>query len=59
VASVLVTPGDSVETGQTLLAVEAMKMQNELRAPRAGTIVRVAAAVGATVEVGDVLVVLE
>ena len=59
VASVLVTPGDSVETGQTLLAVEAMKMQNELRAPRVGTIVRVAAAVGATVEVGDVLVVLE
>ena len=59
VASVTVTLGDAVETGQTLLAVEAMKMQNELRAPRAGTVARVAAAVGATVEVGDVLVVLE
>ena len=59
VASVTVTPGDSVESGQTLLAVEAMKMQNELRAPRSGTVVRVAAAVGATVEVGDVLVVLD
>ena len=59
IASVAVTPGDTVEPGQTLLAVEAMKMQNELRAPRGGTVSRVAAAAGATVEVGDVLVVLE
>jgi biotin carboxyl carrier protein len=59
VASVAVTPGDTVEPGQTLLAVEAMKMQNELRAPRGGTVSRIAAATGATVEVGDVLVVLE
>jgi pyruvate carboxylase len=59
VASVAVTAGDTVETGQTLLAVEAMKMQNELRAPRGGTVLRVPAATGATVEVGDVLVVLE
>lgn len=59
VASVAVTPGDTVETGQTLLAVEAMKMQNELRAPRAGTVLRVPATTGATVELGDVLVVLE
>lgn len=59
VASVAVTAGDVVETGQTLLAVEAMKMQNELRAPRPGTVLRVPATAGATVEVGDVLVVLE
>ena len=59
VASVAVTAGDTVETGQPLLAVEAMKMQNELRAPRAGTVLRVPATAGATVEVGDVLVVLE
>jgi pyruvate carboxylase subunit B len=59
VASVAVTVGDTVETGQTLLAVEAMKMQNELRAPRGGTVLRVPAATGGTVEVGDVLVVLE
>jgi len=59
VASVAVAPGDTVEAGQTLLAVEAMKMQNELRAPRGGTVSRVAVAAGATVEVGDVLVVLE
>ena len=58
VASVAVTPGDVVEIGQTLLAVEAMKMQNELRAPRAGTVVSVPGTVGSTVDVGDVLVVL-
>ena len=59
VESVAVAPGDSVESGQTLLAVEAMKMQNELRAPRDGIVRRVPAAAGATVEVGDVLIVLE
>ena len=59
IASVAVTSGDTVELGQTLLAVEAMKMQNELRAPRSGTVRRVAAAAGTTVELGDLLVVLE
>jgi biotin carboxyl carrier protein len=59
IASVAVTPGDTVEDGQTLLAVEAMKMQNELRAPRAGTVSRVAVGAGSTVELGDLLVVLE
>jgi biotin carboxyl carrier protein len=59
VASVAVNPGDRVEAGQTLLAVEAMKMQNELRAPRSGTVARVPATPGATVELGDVLVVIE
>jgi biotin carboxyl carrier protein len=58
IVAVAVAPGDPVEAGQTLLAVEAMKMQNELRAPRAGTVTRVPAGAGATVEVGDVLVVL-
>ena len=43
VASVAVTAGDIVEAGQALLVVEAMKMQNELRAPRAGTVERVPA----------------
>lgn len=58
IVAVAVAPGDTVEAGQTLLAVEAMKMQNELRAPRAGTVTRVPSGVGTTVEVGDVLVVL-
>jgi biotin carboxyl carrier protein len=59
IASVAVAPGDVVELGQPLLAVEAMKMQNELRAPRAGSVARVVATAGATVELGDLLIVLE
>jgi biotin carboxyl carrier protein len=54
-----VAPGDTVTAGQQMLVLEAMKMQNELRAPRDGTIDRVAIAVGETVEVGDVLLVIE
>ncbi len=58
VVEVRVTAGDVVEAGQALLVVEAMKMQNELRAPRSGAVTRVVAAVGSTVEVGDLLLVL-
>jgi biotin carboxyl carrier protein len=58
VVSVAVIVGDAVEAGQRLLAVEAMKMENELRAPRGGTVERVAVAVGQTVELGDPLVVI-
>lgn len=58
VVSVSVSPGDQVVAGQQLLAVEAMKMQNELRAPRDGTIERVAVAPGRTIEVGDLLLVI-
>ena len=58
VVSVSVTPGDTVTAGQQLLVVEAMKMQNELRAPRAGTIEHVAVGAGATIDVGDVLLVI-
>jgi biotin carboxyl carrier protein len=53
-----VTPGDAVVAGQQLLVVEAMKMQNELRAPRDGTIDRVGIAPGVNIEVGDLLVVI-
>jgi biotin carboxyl carrier protein len=59
VVSVSVAPGDAVTAGQQLLVVEAMKMQNELRAPRDGTIESVAVGPGATIDVGDLLVVLE
>jgi biotin carboxyl carrier protein len=59
VVSIAVAPGDAVEGGQPLLVIEAMKMQNEVRAPRAGTVGRVAAAEGRPVELGDLLLVLE
>jgi biotin carboxyl carrier protein len=59
VAAVAVAQGDAVAAGQTLLVVEAMKMQNELRAPRDGTVASVAVGVGDTIDLGDMLVVLE
>ena len=58
VVSVSVAPGDEVTAGQQLLVVEAMKMQNELRSPRDGTIERVGVAPGVNIEVGDLLVVI-
>jgi biotin carboxyl carrier protein len=58
VVSVSIAQGDIVTAGQQLLVVEAMKMQNELRAPRDGTVERVAVGAGATIDVGDLLVVL-
>ena len=59
VLTVAVTPGDVVALGQQLLTVEAMKMQNELRSPRDGVVLRLSVGPGTTVEPGDVLVVLE
>jgi biotin carboxyl carrier protein len=59
VVRVWVAAGDTVEHGQRLLAVEAMKMENEVRSPRAGTVVAVAVAVGSSVELGDELVRVE
>jgi biotin carboxyl carrier protein len=58
VVSVAVAAADHVEAGTTLLVVEAMKMQNELRAPRSGRVERVAVGPGDTIELGDVLVVI-
>jgi biotin carboxyl carrier protein len=58
VVSVAVTAGDEIAAGQRLLAVEAMKMENELRAPRDGVVERVEVSVGQTVELGDALVVI-
>jgi acetyl/propionyl-CoA carboxylase alpha subunit len=59
VLRVLVQPGDEVTVRQGLVVVEAMKMENELIAPRAGRIREVHVAAGASVEAGRVLVVLE
>ena len=55
VVRVLVAPGDAVEPGQGLLVVEAMKMQNEMKALRAGTVLSMGAREGATVAAGEVL----
>ncbi len=58
IVALSVGPGDPVTAGQQLLVLEAMKMQNELRAPREGSIERIAVAVGENVEVGDLLMVI-
>jgi biotin carboxyl carrier protein len=58
VVKVLVAPGDAVLARQGLVVVEAMKMENELRAPRAGTVAEVRVREGAPVEGNVVLVVI-
>jgi len=59
VVKVLVKPGDLVAARQPLVVVEAMKMENELRAPRAGTVTDVRVSEGMSVEAHSVLVVVE
>jgi biotin carboxyl carrier protein len=59
VLSIGVAVGDAVEAGQAVMIIEAMKMQNELRVPRAGVVSRIVVAPGGTVERGDLLIALE
>jgi biotin carboxyl carrier protein len=59
VVRVLVEEGAAVEAGVGLVVVEAMKMQNELKSPKAGTVAELRARAGATVNAGDVLAVIE
>jgi biotin carboxyl carrier protein len=58
IVRVWVRAGDAVEAGAPLCSLEAMKMENEIRAARAGTIERVSVTAGAHVEHGDELVVI-
>ena len=55
VIEVRVATGDKVEVGQPLVVLEAMKMQNEIQAERAGVVGRVFVAAGEAVEGGDPL----
>jgi len=50
VIAVLVNDGQAVEKGDVLVILESMKMQNELRSPRAGTVTRLRAKAGDSVE---------
>ena len=59
VVRVLVAPQDEVHAGQGLVVVEAMKMENEIGAPRAGRVKSVDVTPGQNVETGARLVVLE
>ena len=55
---VAVKAGDSVKEGQLLCVLEAMKMENEIFAPKAGTVAQVLVAKGATVDTGATMVVI-
>jgi biotin carboxyl carrier protein len=55
VIRLLVKPGDKVEAGQGLLVVEAMKMQNEVKSTKTGTVEKLSAREGQPVNAGDIL----
>ena len=59
IVRISVAEGDVVQAGQGLIVMEAMKMENELRATGAGTVKRIAIAAGMAVEKGAVLIELE
>ena len=56
---VLVSAGDEVKQNQGLLVIEAMKMQNEIKAPKPGRVTEISVAQGVTVNAGDLLLVIE
>jgi acetyl-CoA/propionyl-CoA carboxylase biotin carboxyl carrier protein len=59
IVKVLVAEGDTVEAGQAVLVLEAMKMENHINAETSGTVREVRVTEGDTVGTGDVLVVIE
>ena len=59
VVKILVRAGERVVAGQAVVVVEAMKMENELRASRTGTVRELRCAEGATVEAGQDLVIVD
>jgi len=59
VVAVLIQAGTAVERGQGVLVLEAMKMENEIGAPRAGTVVEIRVKPGQAVEAGEILARIE
>ena len=59
IAALLAKEGQEVKTGQGVLVVEAMKMENELPSPKDGRVGRIRVRAGETVETGAVLFVVE
>ncbi|MBI9000262.1 biotin/lipoyl-binding protein [Corynebacterium sp. CCM 9185] len=56
VSKVLINEGDTIEQGQVLLVLEAMKMETEITAPAGGTVASLPVSVGESVQGGQVLV---
>jgi acetyl-CoA/propionyl-CoA carboxylase biotin carboxyl carrier protein len=59
IVKILVAPGDTVEVGETVCLLEAMKMENAIGAEKAGTVKEVRVAAGDSVGPGDVIAVIE
>jgi biotin carboxyl carrier protein len=59
VVRVLVAENSEVETGQGIVVVEAMKMQNEIKSPKKGVVKKISTVPGAAVNPGDVLAIVE
>ncbi len=59
IVRVLVTEGTEVEAGAGILVVEAMKMQNEVKSPKKGTVQKILVREGAAVNAGEVLAIVE
>jgi biotin carboxyl carrier protein len=59
VVTVLVEEGQEVAQGQGVVVLEAMKMENELKAPKAGRVREVCVSAGQTTEAGQPLVIIE
>lgn len=59
VVRLVAKPGDEVSKGDPVLVVEAMKMQNDLKAPKAGIVKEIRVVEGATVSPGEVLAMIE
>ncbi len=59
VIKMLVKHGAAVTVGQGVIIVEAMKMQNEMKSPKDGIVLKIHAAEGSTVAAGETLLVIE
>ncbi len=59
IVRVIAAEGDEVEAGQGLVVVEAMKMQNEIKATKKGKVAKIAVKEGSAVNAGDLLVIVE
>ena len=59
IVTVLVSENQSVDAGQGIMVIEAMKMQNELKSPKPGRVRKLFAAEGTSVNTGDVLAIVE
>ena len=59
IVRIMVSEKEQVKTGQGLIVMEAMKMQNEMKSPKDGKVQKILTAEGSTVNAGDTLAIVE